>query len=95
MAQINISYSKSSKKFLAKNQHTITEDKTDDLIIRAVKNIVYKQNENVDVVRMVNYRPNHYRIRSGKIRIIFTIINGEINIVDVVDIDFRGKIYKK
>ena len=95
MADLQIIYSKSSDKFLGKNKHIITEEKSDGLIKKAVKNILYNKNENVDVVKMVNYNPNHYRIRTGKIRIVFTLINDIITVVDVRDIDFRGNIYKK
>jgi mRNA-degrading endonuclease RelE of RelBE toxin-antitoxin system len=92
--KIDISYSKSSKKFLAKNQHIITINETDTLIIKAIKSIFYQKVENIDVLKMVGYTPNHYRIRTGKIRIVFTVLDGVISVVDVVDIDFRGNIYK-
>ena len=95
MVNIEIIYSKSSEKFLNKNKHIITEKKSDELIVKAIKNIVYNMDENIDLVKMVNYHPHHYRIRIGKIRIIFKVINGTITVVEVRDIDFRGNIYKK
>ena len=45
--------------------------------------------DNLDIKRMVGYR-SLYRFRLGKIRIIFRI---EKNIVEIVDVDFRGGIY--
>ena len=95
MAGIKIVYSKSSEKFLSKNKQIITEEKSDVLIVKAIKNILYKKNENVDVAKMVNYTPSHYRIRTGKVRIVFTLIDDVVTVVDVKNIDFRGNIYKK
>ena len=95
MANIKIDYSKASEKFLNKNSNIITEDKTDELIIKSIKNILYKGDENIDLKRLVNYKPNHYRIRTGKVRIIFTLINGIVTVVSVKDIDFRGNVYKR
>ena len=65
MKNINISYSKSSKKFLDKNKNIITEEKTDNLIVKAILKIMYNKDENIDIAKMVNYNPTHYRIRFG------------------------------
>lgn len=38
---------------------------------------------------------NYYRIRSGKIRILFELIDEEIKVITIVyDVDFRGDVYK-
>jgi mRNA-degrading endonuclease RelE of RelBE toxin-antitoxin system len=42
------------------------------------------------VKKMVNFAGIIYRLRIGKIRIIYIVNNG---VVEVVDIDFRGNIY--
>lgn len=95
MAEIRIDYSKSSKKFIDKNQNLISLEEVQKLIIKAVKNILFSGQENIDLKRLVVYKPNHYRIRVHKIRIIFTILDGVITIASVKDIGFRGNIYKK
>lgn len=38
---------------------------------------------------------DHYRIRKGDIRIIFSFKNNELIIVNIKKIDFRGNVYKK
>lgn len=42
------------------------------------------------VKKLVNCGKTAYRLRIGKIRIIYTIINGNI---EIIDIDYRGNIY--
>jgi|JTFO01.1.fsa_nt_gb mRNA-degrading endonuclease RelE of RelBE toxin-antitoxin system len=95
MIELKINYSKSSQKFIAKNQHLITENKSDELVIKAVKKILYKHDENINLKKLKGTMNNQYRIRVGKIRIIFLLINGNVIVVDVQDIDFRGDVYKK
>ena len=94
MRSYEIIYSKASKKFLDRNRNIISESKTDELVIKSVKKIFYKQDINIDIVRMVNYKPIHYRIRYRNIRIIISVKDDKITIVDVKNIDFRGDIYK-
>jgi mRNA-degrading endonuclease RelE of RelBE toxin-antitoxin system len=92
---IEINYSKLSLKFLSRNKQIITEDKVDQLIIKAIKKIHSYSDENINLVRMVGYSDKRYRIRVGKIRIIFVLTErGTIEIVNVMEIGFRGDIYK-
>lgn len=42
------------------------------------------------VKKLVNCGRSTYRLRLGKIRIIFVVNNGSI---EIIDIDFRGNIY--
>lgn len=42
------------------------------------------------VEKMSDRGPNIYRLRVGKIRIIYSLMNGQ---VEIEDIDFRGNIY--
>ena len=93
MSNIQINYSKSCEKFFAKNQHIFTEDKSDILIVKAVKKIVYNCDENIDIKRLKGTLAKQYRIRFGKIRIIFLLSDGVVTVVDVQDIDFGGNVY--
>ncbi|MBU1151564.1 type II toxin-antitoxin system RelE/ParE family toxin, partial [Patescibacteria group bacterium] len=43
-----------------------------------------------DIKRLQGYNCPTYRLRLGKIRIIFTINN---NNLEIIDIDYRGNIY--
>lgn len=90
---IKISYSKRSEKFLSKNLNIITEEEVDDLIVKAAKVIFLKEEINIDLKKMKGSEFNLYRIRKGKIRLIFTISKNEIIMFDVNDIGFRGDIY--
>lgn len=93
--EIKIDYSKKSNKFLDKNSHIIDRPKIEDLMRKTYNKLYKKEPVNLNIVRMKNYATPHFRIRVGDIRILFTIENGEIVIVDIKDIDYRGSIYKK
>lgn len=43
-----------------------------------------------NVKRMHTRKQGMYRLRMGKIRIVYMVVN---NIVEIVDIDYRGNIY--
>jgi hypothetical protein len=73
MESIKIIYSKASKKFLDKNKNIISESKVDEFVVKSVKKVFYKQDINIDIARMANYKPIHYRIRYRDIRIIISI----------------------
>lgn len=46
--------------------------------------------ESKDVKKLKNQQNNLYRLRLGKIRIIYELVNNEI---EIIDIDYRGNIY--
>ena len=49
----------------------------------------------MDVKRLKGKLKDFYRIRDGKVRILFELKNDEIKIIAIItDIDFRGEIYK-
>jgi mRNA-degrading endonuclease RelE of RelBE toxin-antitoxin system len=91
---IEISYAKSCMKFFENNSNVITENESDLLLVKAIKKIVFKEDINIDVIRLKGYKEPHYRVRKGNIRIIFRIENNVIIIVNVKNIDYRGKVYK-
>ena len=92
--KINISYSKKADKFLLKNTSLITEKDVDDLLIKAVKLIYKFENINLDLKRLKGDLKDYFRIRKGKIRIVFKVIKNEIILISVEIIDFRGEVYK-
>lgn len=91
--RIEIEYSKKSLKFLAKNKNILTESQTDELIFLAIKKL---KNQNVNInLKKLTAQNGAYRIRKGDIRIVFTIDeNGEVMIISVEKIGFRGGVYK-
>ncbi|MFZ1320576.1 MAG: hypothetical protein WAT71_03390 [Ignavibacteria bacterium] len=91
--KIRIIYSKESEKFLSKNSNIITEDKVDKLLKSAARHIMFKENINIDLKKMKGSDQNLFRIRKGKVRILFNFVKNDIVILTVEDIGFRGNIY--
>lgn len=89
---IRICYSRSAKKFIEKNSDKISQQKVNELILRAIQKIL-GSNINIDIKKLEGKYKGLYRIRTGNIRIIFSIRTGVIHIVVVEDIGFRGNIY--
>ena len=91
---IKITYLKRASKFLLKNSNLITESEVDNLMILAIKKKIYNVDVNLDIKDLKNNLKGKSRVRKGKIRIIFELLNGDIIIETIVeDIDFRGNIY--
>ena len=51
--------------------------------------------ESVNVKRIQGKRSNYYRIRLGDYRVIYTIINGKIIVINTLLAGSQGDIYKK
>ena len=85
-----ISLSRQAEKFLAKN-HLVDTFVTEQIL----KAILKFSGETValDLRRMAGVWSGHFRIRSGKIRIIFSIDFYEKKVL-VEIVDFRGSVYK-
>lgn len=80
-----IKYSKSALKFLQKIQPKIRK-----LIVDAINNI-----PEGDIKPMRGYKDSRDRLRVGKYRVVYRIdIDNNIEILNVIDIDSRGGIYK-
>lgn len=91
---LEIQYLKKADKFFSKKSHILSKEKTKDLIIKSVKKIILKEDINIDVKQLKGDFQKYYRIRFGKLRILFELENNEIKIITIVtDIDFRGDIY--
>jgi len=93
--RLEIEYLKKADKFFKLNNHILSKDRAKELIIKAVKKIILKEDINIDLKHLKGELKNYYRIRQGKIRILFKI-DGDKIIVKVIinDIDFRGDVYK-
>ena len=84
-----IHYSKEAKKFM--EEHNIVYEVREEL-----KNFLSKLKEekiNVDVKKLKGNWEGYYRLRKGKLRIIFEV-NKDNKSIYVERIDFRGEVYK-
>lgn len=92
---LEIVYLKKTDKFFSKNSNILTKEKSNKLIIKAVEKIILNKDINIDLKQLKGNLQKYYRIRQGKIRILFELINDKIIIQALVnDIDFRGDVYK-
>lgn len=91
---LEILYERKAEKFLSKNENRITKDTARELIIKAVRRLTGK-NESIDLVKMKGEFEGYFRIRKNDVRIVFNIQEDDNRIVvTVVNIDFRGNVYK-
>ena len=91
---LEIEYLKKADKFFIKNSATLSKEKSKELIIKSVKKILQNEDTNVDVKQLKGTLHKYYRIRSGKVRILFELIDGQITVRAIVnDVDFRGNVY--
>lgn len=92
---LEVHYLKKADKFFTKNSNTLSKEKSTQLIVKSIKKILLKEDINIDVKQLKGNFKNYYRVRVGKIRILFELENNEVKIVAIVnDIDFRGDVYK-
>ena len=93
--EIKLTYLKKATKFLAKNKSVLTEEQVDTLVIKFIKKKLYNIDTNIDYKQMNGTISNIYRVRKANIRIIIRLENSEVIIeAIVIDIGFRGDIYK-
>lgn len=92
--KLKIEYSKEAIKFLNKNPSVITIERVKAFVISGAKKILKIEENNIDLKRLKGVYKGLYRIRAGKIRIIFTLRENEIHIASVQNIIFRSNAYK-
>lgn len=92
--KLKVNYSKSSEKFLKKNKNVLNEERVLELIGLSMKYLIKNEINNVDLKKLNGYSDDRYRIRVGKVRIIFIYKEEKIIIVDIIDIGYRGHVYK-
>jgi mRNA interferase RelE/StbE len=91
---LEIVYSKNADRFLSENANRITESEVDDLIVRAVKKILKIEEAAIDIKALRGEYRGYFRIRKGKIRIVFSLKRNEIPVAFIRAIDFRKDVYK-
>jgi len=84
-----IDYTKDADKFITKHN---VRDKVRNEIIRLIQKIK-GENINIDIKKLEGNWSGYYRLRKGKLRIIFSV-NKDEKIIVVEKVDFRGNIYK-
>jgi mRNA-degrading endonuclease RelE of RelBE toxin-antitoxin system len=95
LKKIDIIWKKRALKFVQKN-HQFSTEEIEELIVLSIKKHIFGENISIDSIPMKGDFSGSYRIRKGKVRILFSIgENNEIVIEAIVEnIDFRGDIYK-
>jgi mRNA-degrading endonuclease RelE of RelBE toxin-antitoxin system len=90
MKPIELAFTKSAQKFLAKNADRCTKEQVQNLVTKALHRLQGKP-ENIDLERMKGKFQTFYRIRFGEIRILFRVEDGEIIITAIIqEIERRG-----
>lgn len=90
--ELQINYSNASEKFILKNKRLISFKQIRILIEKSIKRI-NNYDTNIDIKALKGNLKGFYRIRRGDLRIIFKYYKGEIHIVNIEKIDFRGNVY--
>ena len=85
-----IQYTKAAEKFMRSHEdiREAYESAIDELLTG-------EHPEQIDVKRIVGKRSDYYRVRLGNWRVIYTVINGVIVVVNTILAGSRGDIYKK
>jgi len=84
-----IEYSKEAKKFI--DRQNMWDEVKDG--IRKFLQKVKSENVNIDLKKLIGDWKGYYRIRIGKIRVIFCLIK-ESKEIFVEKVDYRGDVYK-
>lgn len=86
----NIQYTKAADKFLDK--HEDVRKQFED----AIKELLIGEHpEKVDVKRIRGKRNDYFRISLGQYRVVYTVINGKIVVINTILAGPRGDVYKK
>ena len=85
-----IEYTKAAEKFL--KLHEDVRSQYEDAIHEL---LVGEHPEKVDVKRIKGKHNNYFRIRLGGYRIVYTVINGKIIVIETKLAGNRGDVYKK
>ncbi len=86
----DIRYTKVAEKFF--RAHEDVRDKYE----AAIKELLFGEHpEKVDIKKIKGKRSDYYRIRLGDYRVVYTLINGMIVVVNTILAGARGDVYKK
>ena len=84
-----IEYTTAADKFFQKHEEVRKKYRN------AVRSLMTGHPEHVDVKKIKGAAGDFYRIRLGKYRVIYTVINGKIVVIRAIAAGSRGDIYKK
>jgi mRNA interferase RelE/StbE len=85
-----INYTKAADKFFNKHQ------KVRDDYESAIEELINGEHpESIDIKRIKGKRTDYYRIKIGNYRVIHTVINGQVVVINVLLAGARGDVYKK
>ena len=88
--EIQFRYTKSTAKFFKLHEDVKAE------FVEAFRELLIGEHpESVDYKRLKGKFSRYYRLRLGEYRVVFTYIDGQIVIVEVILAGSRGDIYKK
>jgi mRNA-degrading endonuclease RelE of RelBE toxin-antitoxin system len=93
MKEIVIQYSKSAQKFITKNSNLLTLDDANALLAKATRKVLHYEENNADVIALHGGLRGSFLVRTGNIRMIFSLHNGVAVVVAVEAIGFRGGVY--
>ena len=85
-----IQYTKTAEKFFAVHEN-VRQDYEESIR----KLLLGTHPESVDVKRVRGRMNDYFRIRFGKWRVIYAVINGTIVVIKTISAGSRGDIYKK
>jgi mRNA interferase RelE/StbE len=86
-------FSKQAQKFLERNAPRLTRDEAEAAVVKAIRRITHEEINSADVIPMKGQYKGYFRVRIGTVRIVFAYLDGDIRIVDIDTIDFRGSVY--
>ncbi len=92
---MKIVLSKAADRFLLTNANLLDDITLKTLLNTAYRKVVRQESNNSNVKELKGNLRGYYRIRHGKLRIVFTIDKtGKIELIYVHKIGFRKDIYK-
>ncbi|MBD2231105.1 type II toxin-antitoxin system RelE family toxin [Phormidium tenue] len=93
---MEVQFSKRAVRFL-KKQDAKTADRIRQKILQLQSMLevegVIPFNE-LDIKKLKGQWDGYFRLRIGQIRVIFTVVAGEIEVLLIYDIDVRGSVYE-
>jgi len=90
---VEVRFSRNAKKFLLRHPSLLTQERTEALVVAAVNKLTRQQDSSVDVKRLQGYLHEFFRIRTGDVRIVFSVEYGVVHVASVASIDVRGNAY--
>ncbi|MCR5041709.1 MAG: type II toxin-antitoxin system RelE/ParE family toxin [Clostridia bacterium] len=90
MKPVEILYTKAAEKFF--RTHEDVRDRYEDALREMIAG---EHPEKVDVKRIKGRQGDYYRIRLGQWRVIYTVVNGKVVVVETILAGARGDVYKK